>query len=67
MSTDTGLSDLPPEVVFHILSYVPIRHNAALVCKKFYEHICAIEKDYYKLTLNSVSGFKHFVQSALEI
>lgn len=53
----TEFSDLPSEVVRHVLSYLPLRREAALVCKDFYGHICSIEKDYYKLSLNSVSNY----------
>ena len=55
----TEFSDLPTEVVRYILTFVPTRHQASLVCKEFYEHICSIEKDYYKLELNSVKQLFH--------
>lgn len=51
-------NELPPEIVCHILTFVPDRYNAALVCKDFYQHVCTIEKDYYKLNLNCVSTFR---------
>jgi hypothetical protein len=46
--------ELPAEIAQNILSFVPSRWEAALLNSVFYREACDIEKDYYKLTLNTV-------------
>lgn len=40
---------LPYEVLLEILSFVPDRFTVSQTCKKFYELICVIDKNHYKL------------------
>lgn len=45
---------LPEEVFFQIFSYVPTcrRSSVALVCQKFYDLLCVLEKDEYPIELS---------------
>lgn len=49
MENEKGLLQLPDEVLIEILSFVPNRFEVAQVCKTFYELICIIDKNRYKL------------------
>lgn len=47
------IMNIPDEVLMKILSFVPNRINIAPVCKKFYELICEIDKNMYKLKVGA--------------
>lgn len=44
---------LPDEVLLEILSFVPDRFEVSQVCKKFYELICVIDRNRYKLCIGN--------------
>lgn len=46
--------NVPDEAFIHIFSYVPIarRDAVALVCQKFYDLLCELEKDMHPLELD---------------
>jgi hypothetical protein len=45
---------LPEEVIINIFKYVDISNRASisLVCSKFYEMLCVLERDQFPLDLN---------------
>lgn len=49
--TVTNILQLPAELIREILLYVPYRFNAASTCILFYQHVCEIEKEYFKLII----------------
>jgi len=44
-----NILQLPDEILRKILSYVPNRRKAALVCSKMYETVCAVEMNKCRL------------------
>jgi hypothetical protein len=52
---------IPDEVLMKILAFVPNRFDVAPVCKKFYELICKIDENKYKL---KVGAFHNEVSEA---
>ena len=48
--------DLPDNVLEKILGFLPNRMDVATVCKKFYELICQIEKNKYKMKIGSIGN-----------
>lgn len=57
-----NILELPPEMLHRILLFVPKRHDAALVCRKMYEVVCAVErnKNILKTVLCPEVSYKHF-------
>ncbi|CRK91990.1 CLUMA_CG005570, isoform A [Clunio marinus] len=51
---EVHLLNLPDEIFLHIFSYVNIswRENVAQVCKRFYELMCVVERDCFRLELS---------------
>lgn len=45
------LLELPYEILLQIISFVPKRFELSQVCKKFYELVCAIDKNRYKMNI----------------
>lgn len=44
---------IPDEALMKILSFVPNRMNISSVCKKFYELICEIDRNQYKMKVGA--------------
>lgn len=56
-----NILELPEEVIREILLYVPNRFNVATSCNLFYELVCNIERDLYKLKIDYFSVCKRSV------
>lgn len=52
-SVDPLILQLPKELLMEILEYVPRRWNVALVCIQFYEVICMLERNLFKLNVKN--------------
>lgn len=55
MNDSKKLDELPTEILLEIISYVPSRWNLSLVCWKFYEIVCEIEREEFCMKLVDVS------------
>lgn len=51
LNTVDTMLQLPDEILLKILSFVPKRNEIVLVCKKFYELVCEIDR--HKLKINA--------------
>lgn len=51
MEMTKNLLTLPEEILMEILSFVQNRFEAAQVCMKFYELICELDRNRYKLRI----------------
>lgn len=54
MENTKELLQLPDEILLQILIFVPNRFEVSQVCKKFYEIVCAIEKNRFALSTKTV-------------
>lgn len=45
------VSTLPNELLMAIFEFIPERWNIAATCRQFYQVVCAIEKNLYKVVL----------------
>jgi len=50
-----NLTVLPEEILIHIIKFLPNRWNLSLVNWSFYELVCKVEADKYRLKLIDVS------------
>lgn len=55
MDDPKKLDELPTEILLEIISYVPSRWNVSLVCWKFYDIVCEIEREEFCMKLIDVS------------
>lgn len=50
------LVDFSVEILLHIFGFIPNKWNLSLVCWKFYEIVCNIEREQFCLKLIDVSS-----------
>lgn len=50
-SDECKILNLPTELLMKIFSYVRRRDEVCLVCQQFYEIICLLEKDLYRVNI----------------
>lgn len=62
-----NLMDLSDLVLMEVLKFVPNRFEVALVCKKFYELICDIEKNRYKMKIGQSYNEVRFNENLIDL
>jgi F-box-like len=63
MDNARSLETLPSEVLLHIFSFIPNRTNLSYVCLDFYDLVCEIEKNKFRLKLTDVSYYFNELQN----
>lgn len=48
---DLTILQLPNELLMKVFEYVPCLWNVSMVCRQFYEVLCKVEMNAYKLTV----------------
>lgn len=53
-SQSLTLQELPTEILFKIFRYLPSNQHLALVCHRFYQIICEIERNFHSMCIDNI-------------